>query len=116
MDALPYAGAARDILVLVAATAVAHLGAATAVIYMLVDRRVTRIVHLSTLALIAIVYVYLVVLDPGMFIGLLLGWELGHIKVDIPILATSPFVRFSLLVAFLAPLIQRVRRRYRRQP
>ncbi len=108
MDGIPNAGAATLILLLLGATVVAHLGAATAVIYLLVNRRVARIVHLATLALIAVVYVCVAVLDPRTFIGLLLGWEVGHIKDDFPILMTLPFVRFSLLFAFLVPLIRRV--------
>ena len=43
--------------------------------------------------------------------GLLLGWEIGHIKDDFPVLITLPIVRFSLLFAFLAPLIRRVTRK-----
>ena len=111
MDGLPNAGAASLILLLLIATVVAHLGAATAVIYLLVDRRVTRIVHLAMLALIAVVYVCVAVLDPRTFVGLLLGWEIGHIKDDFPVLITLPIVRFSLLFAFLAPLIRRVTRK-----
>ncbi len=110
MDGLPNAGAATLILLLLAATAVAHLGAATAVICWLVNHRVARIVHLATLALIAVVYGYVAVLDPRMCIGLLLGREVGHIKNDFPILMTIPFVPFSLLFAFLVPLIRRFTR------
>jgi hypothetical protein len=111
MDGLPNAGAATLILLLLGATVVTHLGAATALVYLLVDHRVARIVHLATLALIAVVYVYLAVLDPHTVIGLLLGDEIGHIKEDFPILMTLPFVRFSLLFAFLMPLIRRVTRK-----
>ena len=111
MDGLPTSGAAGLILLLLGATAVAHLGAATAVICLLVDRHVARIVHLATLALIAGVYVCVAVLDSRTFVGLLLGWEVGHIKDDFPILTTLPFVRFSLLFAFMAPVIRRVTRK-----
>lgn len=90
---------------------VTHLGAATALVYLLVDHRVARIVHLATLALIAVVYVCLAVLDPHTVVGLLLGSEIGRLKEDFPILMTLPFVRFSLLFAFLVPLIRRVRRK-----
>jgi hypothetical protein len=74
MDGLPTGGAAGLILLLLGATAVAHLDAVTAVIYLLVDRHVARIVHLATLALIAGVDVCVAVLDSRTFVGLLLGW------------------------------------------
>lgn len=111
MDGLPNAGAATLILLLLAATVVAHVGAATAVIYWLVNYRAARIVHLATLALIAVVYVCVAVLNPRMVAGLLLGRELGHIKEDFPVLRTLPFVPFSLLFAFLVPLIRRFTRK-----
>jgi hypothetical protein len=110
MDGLPNAGAATLILLLLAATAVAHVGAATAVIYWLVNHRVARFVHLATLALVAAVYVSVAASDPRMFIGLLLGRTVGQIKDDFPILLTLPFVPLSLLFAFLTPLIRRFTR------
>jgi hypothetical protein len=53
MDGLPNAGAATHILLLLGATVVAHLGAVTALVSLLVNRRAARIVHVATLALFA---------------------------------------------------------------
>jgi hypothetical protein len=110
MDGLPNSGAATVILLMLATVAVTLLGAATAAIDLLLHARPTRLVHRVALILIVVAYGATAIGNPRTSLGLALGWPLGHIKDDFPILRATPFLPFLLLLAFSAPVIRRFRR------
>lgn len=110
MDGLPNSAAATVILLMLGAVGVVLVSTTTAVLDLVLHRRATRLVHNVALALVVVTYGSLAMLSLRTSVGLLLGWSVGQIKDDFPILYLIPFVPILVLVSFSVPFVRRFRR------
>jgi hypothetical protein len=81
-------------------------GPIAAILYMLIDRPLTRWLYRCVLAMIVVAYAALAVDTPENVIGLLTGGRTPNTR-DFPLLAVTQFVPILLLFTVLAPMVAR---------
>lgn len=110
MDGSPNGDFGIMVMLLLGSLAATLLAATTAVFYLVIDSHKARVVHYVVLAILVGLNVGLALFAPQIFAGLLFG-GVGRAEDDIPLLKVARIVPFLWLLAFLAPVVRRVRRK-----